>query len=249
MKELYVLITHERSGIVREAFNAYSGIRAFSCDLAPAEDGRDDFHIQGDAVEAIRSRKWDFIGMHPECKYLTVSGLHWNNRGRGWENTEAAWQHVQDCRVAACDTPGYLENSIGILSTRWRKPDQIISPHRFGHDASKATCLWLRGVPKLVESGPGDSQYINPRWHCSSCKRTTRNDEAQNWVDQKGRPLCRFCANTPRLLPRWGNQTDSGQNKLPPSETRSMERARTYPGIAQAMAAQWVPFLFRRYST
>ena len=209
-----VLITHECSGVVRDAFRAL-GHNAYSCDLKPSPTNTP-FHIQDDAIVTICKNhcpsfgKWDLIGMHPECRFLTVSGLHWNNRGRGWENTDKALQHVKDCMAAATEAgcPWYLENSISIISSKIRKPDQIIQPYQFGHDASKATCLWLHGLPPLV---------LDPY-----------NEVAPRMVN--GRP-------------RWENQTDSGQNRLGPSETRSADRAKTYPGIAKAMAAQWSEYI------
>jgi hypothetical protein len=212
-----VLITHEVSGTVRDAFRKL-GHEAFSCDLKPSDSP---FHIQGDALAAMKSRKWDFIGMHPECRFLTVSGLHWNNRGRGWELTEKALQHVKDCMATAteCSPRWYLENSISIISSRIREPDQIIQPWQFGEDASKATCLWLHNLP-----------FLQP---------TNREQDL-------------FCAPLPpaRVVEgkrRYSNQTDSGQNKLAPSETRSADRAQTYPGIARAMAEQWAQFLTKNH--
>ena len=142
-----VLITHESSGTCREAWRAL-GFDAWSCDLQPADDGSP-HHIQGDAVKAILSRKWDLIGMHPPCTYLTGAGIHWNDRGRGWGETLNALAHVKACIEAAGDCPWYLENPVGIISTRIRKPDQIIQPHEFGADASKKTCLWLNRLPAL----------------------------------------------------------------------------------------------------
>ncbi len=99
-----------------------------------------------------------------------------------------------------------LENPIGCISTRIRKPDQIIQPHEFGDDASKATCLWLKNLPKL----------------------TPTNRVAGRQVLWKG-----------RLVERWANQTDSGQNVLGPSEHRWRERSKTYAGVADAMVRQW----------
>lgn len=95
-----------------------------------------------------------------------------------------------------------IENPVSVISSRIRKPDQIIQPWQFGEDASKATCLWLKNLPPLVPT-----QSIEPRI-----------------VDGKK---------------RWGNQTDSGQNKLAPSADRWKERSRTYPGVADAWASQW----------
>ena len=96
-----------------------------------------------------------------------------------------------------------LENPVSIISTRIRKPDQIIQPNQFGHDASKSTCLWLVGLPPIKPTGP----FIAPRI-----------------VNGKQ---------------RWANQTDSGQNKLPPSAMRWKMRSETYAGISAAMADQW----------
>jgi hypothetical protein len=99
-----------------------------------------------------------------------------------------------------------LENPVGIISTRIRKPDQIIQPYQFGHDASKATCLWLKNLPKLVPTN-----YIAPRIVVKNGKE----------------------------FKRWGNQTDSGQNKLGPSDERWALRSVTYQGVAEAMADAW----------
>lgn len=237
-----VLITHECSGRVREAF-LDKGHSAWSCDLKPAED--DGPHICRDAIEAMRTTtpwgdSWNFIGMHCECTYLTVSGLHWNGRipGRA-AKTEAAKQHVLDCIAAATATGAkwYLENSIGLVSTFYRKPDQIIQPYRFGEDASKATCLWLSGLRPLRELDM--DLWAKPRWVCRNCKRVSTHEDSANWKDKDGRRLCHRCDGCPPLLPRWANQTDSGQNKLAPSEHRAADRARTYLSIAKAMAAQW----------
>jgi len=206
-----VLIACECSGVIREAFRA-RGHDAWSCDLQPADDGSP-FHIQGDALEAIRQGGWDFIGLHPECRYLGVCSIHWNNRGRGWENTHKALRFVADLFEAAGNVPHYLENPVSIISTHFRKPEQIIQPYEFGEDASKKTCLWLHKLPPLIL------------------------DPAQRFpgriVEHKG-----------KMVERWSNQTDSGQNKLPPSDTRSKDRARSYPGIAAAMAAQWSENLY-----
>jgi hypothetical protein len=142
-----VLIACEFSGVVRDAFAAL-GHDAWSCDLLPSESpGK---HIQGDAIAAATSGPWDLMIAHPPCTYLSVSGLHWNKRRpeRGAKTAEAfeffmALWNVPIPRKA-------IENPIGCMSRLWRKPDQIIQPWQFGHDASKATCLWLKGLPLLT---------------------------------------------------------------------------------------------------
>jgi hypothetical protein len=118
-----------------------------------------------------------------------------------------------------------LENPVGIISSRIRKPDQIIQPYQFGHDASKKTCLWLKNLPKLI-----GTEYVLPKLACVN--RHVWDPQA-NTV-----PLCPTCGAHPKREV-WGNQTPSGQNKLGPSEDRWKKRSQTYSGIAKAMADQW----------
>ena len=194
-----VLVACEYSGAVRDAF-IRAGHYAASCDILPSESPLGD-HYQCDVLD-ILDHGWDLMIAHPPCTYLCASGLHWNKRRpERAQQTEDALDFVRRLLDAPIDRIA-LENPIGCISTRIRKPDQTIQPHQFGHDASKATCLWLKGLPLLT---PTDQ--IAPRL-----------------VD--GRK-------------RWGNQTDSGQNKLPPSADRWKIRSETYQGIAEAMANQW----------
>lgn len=141
-----VLVACEFSGIVRDAF-IRAGHDAVSCDLMPSETPGP--HITGDVVPHLTAN-WDLLIAHPPCTYLASSGLHWNKRrpDRGGL-TEAALvfvRHLLDAPIPRIA----LENPIGCISSRIRRPDQIIHPWQFGHDASKATCLWLRGLPLLV---------------------------------------------------------------------------------------------------
>lgn len=197
-----VLIACERSGVVREHFRSRGHV-AWSCDLASADDGSR-HHYQRDIMDVIGWRAWDLLIAHPPCTYLSASGLHWTARGlRPLEATEGAVEFVYALLDAAANVPMIaIENPIGYLSRALRPPDQIIQPYDFGDDASKATCLWLKGLPPLKPTRRVAPRMVNGR-------------------------------------PRWANQTDSGQNKLPPSERRAIDRARTYPGIAAAMAEQW----------
>lgn len=193
-----VLVGCEYSGTVRDAF-IRAGHDAMSCDLLPSEAPGP--HYQGDVFDIINDG-WDLAIFHPPCTYLSVSGMHWTTRGlRDPKLTEDALDFVQ--RLMGCKIPKWaLENPVSIISSRIRKPDQVIHPYEFGHDASKKTCLWLKGLPALR-----GTSYIEPRI-----------------VDGKK---------------RWANQTDSGQNKLPPSADRWKIRSATYKGIAEAMANQW----------
>jgi hypothetical protein len=158
------LICCEHSGVVREALRA-KGVDAWSRDLLPADDASP-YHIQGDCREAMRSREWGGYGMHPDCTYLTVAGIHWNNRGRGWEKTDAALAFVRELIELAGDKPWYLENPVSIISTKIRKPTQTIQPYDFGEDASKRTCLWLHRLPALRPTKRVPGRVVNgvERW-------------------------------------------------------------------------------------
>jgi hypothetical protein len=141
-----VLIACEFSGIVRDAFIA-KGHDATSCDLLPTE--RPGPHYQGPIEDIIHDGLWDLMVAHPPCTDLAVSGARWfaekQADGRQWE----ALQFVRMLLDAPIPMIA-LENPISIISSRIRKPDQIIQPWQFGHGETKATCLWLKGLPKLV---------------------------------------------------------------------------------------------------
>ena len=196
-----VLVACEFSGKVRDAFIA-KGHNAISCDLLEAEGINRKKHYKGDVFDLL-SDGFDLMVAFPPCTYLSSSGLHWNKRVEGRSiKTEKALDFVR--KLLSADIPKVaLENPIGCISSRIRKPDQIIQPYNFGEDASKRTCLWLKNLPKLIST-----IFYPPR------------------ITKEGKE-------------RWGNQTDSGQNKLPPSDTRAKERSTTYQGIASAMADQW----------
>lgn len=193
-----MLVACEYSGTVRDAFAA-KGHEAWSCDILPSESSGN--HYQCD-VRDVLGKGWDLMIAHPPCTYLSVSGMHWTRRGlRDPALTEEALEFVKTLMAAPIHRIA-VENPISVISSRIRKPDQIVNPFQFGHDASKKTCLWLKNLPPLRPTA-----YVEPRM-----------------VNGK---------------PRWGNQTDSGQNKLGPSDDRWKERSKTYQGIAEAMARQW----------
>lgn len=151
-----ILIGCETSGIVREAFSRL-GFNAYSCDILPSEDGSE-FHIVGDVLKVAFEKEWSLIVVHPPCTYLSVSGIHWNNRGRGWEKTELAVEFVR--KLMELEGFWALENPISIISSRIRRPDQIIQPYEYGEDASKKTCLWLNGLPRLVSTCRVDGRMV-----------------------------------------------------------------------------------------
>lgn len=151
-----VLVACEYSAAVREAFKAL-GHDAWSCDLLDTEiPGQ---HIVGDVLPLL-NEGWDLMVAHPPCTYLSVSGMHWTTRGlRDPQLTEDALEFVQRLMAAPIDKIA-IENPISIISSRIRKPDQIIQPWWFGEDASKKTCLWLKNLPLLEPTDrlPGDDK-------------------------------------------------------------------------------------------
>ena len=140
-----VLVACEFSGIVRQAFTK-RGHDAWSCDLLPTEiPGQ---HIQDDVLKHI-DEGWDLMIAHPPCTHLAVSGARWF-KGKEKEQNDAVW--FFNCFASSPIKKWCIENPVGIMSSHYRKPDQIIQPWQFGHGETKATCLWLRGLPKLAPS-------------------------------------------------------------------------------------------------
>ena len=140
-----VLIACEFSGVVRDAFRAM-GHDAVSCDLLPSE--RPGPHIQGDVLPLL-GQGWDMLIAFPPCTHLCSSGARWWPAKRVDGRQAAALAFAR----ALMDAPiprVAIENPVGLLSTAVRRPDQIIQPWQFGHGETKATCLWLRGLPLLV---------------------------------------------------------------------------------------------------
>ena len=185
-----VLIGCERSGIVREEFRKL-GHDAWSCDILPSEIPSN-HHIQND-VRNLLHENWDLGIFFPDCTHICISGARYFSQKVELQQT--ALDFVARLMVAPISKIA-IENPVGVISSKIRKPDQIVQPWQFGDDASKKTCLWLKNLPKLK---PTD-------------------------IIKKD---------------RYSNQTASGQNNLPPSKNRAYLRAKTFPGIANAMASQW----------
>lgn len=226
-----IIVGCERTGVVRDALRR-RGHEAFSCDLEGIEPGGEfpEFHIFGDVLGHIGAG-WDLGIFFPDCTYLTNSAA-WAFADPDYERYPGVGYHQQvkpgtlvgadrrEARGAAVTFVRALwaspipkvaiENPRGFLSTFWREADQTIHPPQFGDDASKATCLWLKNLRRLRPTG-----WASPR------------------IDNL--PLFGGAG----ARPRWANQTDSGQNRLSPSDDRAMLRAGTYPGIGEAMAEQW----------
>lgn len=144
-----ILIACEFSGIVRNAFEKI-GHAAWSCDLLPTEIPSDN-HYQGD-VRDIINNGWDMMIAFPPCTYICNGGNNWLNRRPDlkWrENRELGAEFFMLFINAPIEKIA-VENPIGCMSTKYRKPDQIIHPYMFGHDVRKDTCLWLKNLPKLI---------------------------------------------------------------------------------------------------
>ena len=146
-----VLVACEYSGRVRDAFAA-RGHYALSCDLLPTESPGN--HYQG-PVEDLLQEHWDLMICHPPCTHLAVSGARW------FKDKQAEQAAALDFVRLLLDAPIEriaLENPVSIISSHIRKPDQIIQPWQFGHGETKATCLWLKNLPKLVPTNVVDGR-------------------------------------------------------------------------------------------
>lgn len=139
-----VLVACEYSGAVRRAMRG-KGVDAWSCDLLEAEDG-DSHHIQADVLGVMNDGTWGAVIAFPPCTHLCSSGARWFKDKREEQMVAIAFF----MSFVALPVPYSIENPIGIMSSRWRKPDQIIQPWMFGHGETKATCLWLNKLPKLT---------------------------------------------------------------------------------------------------
>lgn len=202
-----ILIACEFSGIVRDAF-LVRGHDAISCDLLPTE--RPGPHYQGDVMDIIGDG-WDLMIAHPPCTHLAVSGARWFPQkildGRQQQGIDFFMK-----MVTASIPKIAVENPIGIMSKKYRKPDQIVHPYWFGDSVQKGTCFWLKNLPKLVPTNIVDKGliYVDPRGNSHGGEFTLRAKRAYS-------PLMLL----PRNAERW---------KI---------RSTTFQGIADAMAAQW----------
>ena len=159
-----ILIACEESQAVCKAFRE-KGHEAYSCDILPCSGGHPEWHIQGDVLEQL-DKGWDMIIAHPPCTYLTVTGNRWFNVERYGDKAiqrandrEESIEFFMKLANAKCDKI-VIENPIGIMSTKWRKPNQIIQPYQFGHPEAKKTALWLKGLPLLKHTKIVEPEYI-----------------------------------------------------------------------------------------
>lgn len=193
-----VLVACEESQAVCKAFRE-RGHEAYSCDIIPCSGGHPEWHIHGDALKLINGRctfrtmdgiehsvngKWDLLIAHPPCTYLTVTGNRWFNVERYGEKAVQRKKYREDAikffmafANADCDKIA-IENPIGVMSTEYKKPDQVIHPYMFGDPERKGTCLWLKGLQNLIPTNivePLIIKYKNGKgtdspWHMETMK-------------------------------------------------------------------------------
>lgn len=170
-----VLCACEESQAVTKAFRAL-GHEAYSCDLQECSGGHPEWHHMGDVTE-ILSRGWDMIIAFPPCTHLAVSGARHFEAKRKDGRQQGAIDFFMLLANAPCDKIA-IENPVGIMSSVWRKPDQIIQPWQFGDPFTKSTCLWLKGLPpltptKIVDKGERTvfaSGKSHPKWYADAFK-------------------------------------------------------------------------------
>lgn len=219
-----VLIACEESQEVCKAFRA-RGHEAYSCDLQDCSGEHPEWHIKDDILNVIKGGifslgndykqdevivyEWDMMIAFPPCTHLAVSGAAWfeekRKDGRQKDGIDFFMEFTKTNIKKVC-----IENPVGIMSSIYRKPDQLIHPYYFGDEASKPTCLWLHGLPKLVHFKHDD--LFNKKTHTGKGEFVTSSSGKRgskwNW---------------------W----------LPPGPERAKIRSKTFPGIAKAMAEQW----------
>ena len=218
MKEINVLVACEESQRVCTEFRKL-GFNAYSCDLLPCSGGHPEWHFKQDVLEVIKNGggvletgdcayikgKWDLMVAHPPCTFLAVSGAKWYydpadknlpidkrrphpkfpNRAKDREDGAAFFMALANANIDRIA----IENPVGIMNTRFRKPDQIVQPWMFGDAASKKTCLWLKNLPLLKPTDIVDEgEYIEfgsgkrlPKWYSDGLTKTKTPEERRTW--------------------------------------------------------------------
>lgn len=218
MRKYNILIACEESQRVCVEFRKL-GFNAYSCDLLPCSGGHPEWHFQQDVLEVIKNGggilqngekyhitgKWDLMVAHPPCTFLAVSGAKWYyhpadkelpiekrrphpnfpNRAKDREEGAEFFMALANANIKRIA----IENPVGIMNTRWRKPDQVVQPWQFGDSASKKTCLWLKNLPVLHETDVVDEgEYIEfdsgkrlAKWYSDGLTKTKTPEERRTW--------------------------------------------------------------------
>jgi hypothetical protein len=210
-----ILVGCEESQAVTIEFRKF-GHEAFSCDLKDCSGGHPEWHLQMDVFKAIDLKEWDMGIFFPDCTHLTVSGNKWfkpefrdrfPNKPKQREQAILFVKKLWNCGIPKIS----IENPIGVLSTRWMKPTQIIQPYYFGNPHPKSTCLWLKNLPKLFHAKETD----------------LFNDKVTHVVPQY------------IIGKRDGKKYSMIHYKSVGKGDRAKIRSKTFNGIAKAMAEQW----------
>ncbi len=203
-----ILVACEESQAVTKELRRL-GHEAYSCDIIPCSGEHPEWHLQQDVIPLLQE-KWDMIIAFPPCTHLSSSG-QWAYT-KGFKDISLREDAVKFfMTIAEADCPRIaIENPVGIMSTKWRKPDQIIHPWQFGHNAEKYTCLWLKGLPKLIPDNIEKPELEYFEWTDS---RTGKQKRMQKWM--------------------YDIRCIGDRQK------RASVASKTFPGIAKAMAEQW----------
>ena len=208
-----ILVACEESQAVTKELRLL-GHEAYSCDLLPCSGGHPEWHLQQDVLPLLKE-KWDMIIAFPPCTYLSSAQMGWYNVEKYGDKAVQRYKDKAEAidffmmfANADCDKIA-IENPVGVMSSEFRKPDQIIQPWQFGDEAQKTTCLWLKNLPKLESTKiVGKGEFVE-------------NKRKNGKIEQR---------------PIWFKQGEAW--KLTPEERRTA-RSKTFPGIAKAMAEQW----------
>ena len=181
-----VLIACEESQEVCKAFREL-GIEAYSCDLKDCSGGHPEWHLKMDVFQAIQLKKWDLMIAHPPCTFLATSGNRWMNDKVHYPNRAKDREEAIEffLKIANADIEHIaIENPIGVMSSVWKKPTQIIQPYLFGDRAQKTTCLWLKNLPSLNPTNIVDKGEFHitrngkkqPQWYYDALWSKTQDD-------------------------------------------------------------------------
>jgi hypothetical protein len=209
-----ILIACEESQTITNLYRE-KGYEAYSCDILECSGGNPQWHIKGDALTYAYSGEFDMMIAHPPCTYLAVSGARWMYNKDGSVNQERlsnqnkALDFVRKLMDAPINKIA-VENPISVISSKIRKPDQIVHPYWFGDKASKSTCLWLKNLPPLTATN------------------MVSKGEFFEWVDKKGKK---------KRQAQW--YMDALKKAKTPEQRRTL-RSKTFEGMAKAITEQWI---------
>lgn len=244
-KVLNILVACEESQRVCEEFRKL-GHNAYSCDLLPCSGGHPEWHFNHDVLQVIKEKggmlqngewvyiegNWDLMVAHPPCTYLAVSGAKWYYHPEDgnlpiekrrphpkFPNRASDREEAVDffITLAKADIKYIaIENPVGIINTRWRKPDQVVQPYHFGDSASKKTCLWLKNLPPLEYTNVVDpGEYIEfssgkriPKWYSDGFTKTKSAEERRTWRSKT------FPGFAKALAEQWSSYVIAQESKL-----------------------------------